>query len=184
MLECRAAFGLVVLSADLGTAAQHCAHRHGADRSGLWEKSRGLGNVLPFSAAHSNHPLDRQGRKGQKWEGNGEKWGGGERKKGKKVGRKKRERGEKKRGRKGGKKKGKEKKASKANPRGKVPLRRSAAAQRGDSGRRSHDSPWSNSIPKAECWGKKQNTPKKGEQRAFLFLSSWVGWVPAAGERK
>lgn len=169
MLECRAAFGLVVLSADLGTAAQHCAHRHGADRSGLWEKSRGLGNVLPFSAAHSNHPLVRQGRKGQKWEGNGEKWGGGERKKGKKVGRKKRERGRKKEGEKGEKKRGRKKKPAKQTQGAKshcAEVRRLRGGTVGDGATTAHGA----TAFRKQSAGEKSKTHQKKESKEHSFF--------------
>lgn len=182
MLECRAAFGLVVLSADLGTAAQHCAHRHGADQSGLWEKSRGLGNVLPFSAAHSNHPLVRQGRKGQKWEGNGEKWGGGERKKGKKVGRKKRERGEKKRGRKGGKKKGEGKKSQQSKPKGQSPTAPKCGGSEGGQWETEPRQPMEQQHSESRVLGKKAKHTKKRRAKSIPFFKQ-LGGLGARGRR-
>lgn len=100
-------------TADLGTAAQHCAQGTELIGLGYGRKAEGCGGETCCSAQQLTATILwwGGGRKGQKWEGNGEKAGGRERKKGKKVGRKKREGGQEKRGKKREKNKKNKKKA-------------------------------------------------------------------------
>lgn len=93
-------------TADLGTAAQHCAQGTELIGLGYGRKAEGCGGETCCSAQQLTATTLRWGggRKGQKWEGNGEKAGGkgeekrkkgGEKEKGRGTGKKREEKGKK-----------------------------------------------------------------------------------------